>query len=350
MTWVKPVHDRCVTSSEPPGEFGSTCLVAALGAIGHRLPTKRRRGTTVSRVMVAWSAVLIGFSGCSTSGPHTPSGPTHIDRLMQHYGDVERGRLLILADFERPEHMELVGWRGSAGPDHLVLRPHAGRRETGGGALSFRAASGYDGVVFSNAGASQWYLKRDWRAYDLLLLSVHVPARRLTAEVILAGGAVANRLETQTSIPLDRGWNVLRLDLAEIGEHVPLDDIASLTLSVSGQDRPIEVLVDDILLTGNRANLLGNPDGSEGELYVQRVGKRLRIGSKRPGSEFEITMANGQIVAWYHIATDPNRLHNLVRGTSLGPNPVRSEPGLEGIIPARVARRCRGRAPGNHRT
>ncbi len=235
--------------------------------------------------------------------------------------------MLILADFERPEHMELVRGRGSTNLQDLSLRPRGGRRETGGGALVFTAASGDDGVVLSNAGASQWYLKRDWRAYDLLLLSVHVPARQLTAEVTLAGGAVANRLETQTSIPLERGWNVLRLDLAEIGEHIPLDDIASLTLSVSGQDRPIEVLVDDILLAGNRVNLLGNPDGAEGELYVQRVGKRLRIGSKRLGSQFDIAMANGQIVAWYDTASDPNRLRNLVRGTSLGPNPIRLSAG-----------------------
>jgi len=38
------------------------------------------------------------------------------------------------------------------------------------------------------------------------------------------------------------------------------------------------------------------------------------------GGLFELTFANGQIVGWHNLASDPYRLRNLVQGTSLGPD------------------------------
>jgi len=40
------------------------------------------------------------------------------------------------------------------------------------------------------------------------------------------------------------------------------------------------------------------------------------------GGGFEITFAHGQIVSWFNLTDDPNRLRNLVQGTTLGPSPV----------------------------
>jgi hypothetical protein len=153
-------------------------------------------------------------------------------------------------------------------------------------------------------------------------MSIHSPARDLTAEIAIAGGPAAERMTTQASIPLQRGWNVVRLDLAEIGERIPLDDVQEIRLSVTPVSKPLELLLDDILLTGYREDLLGDSQHRDAGLYVQRVGRRWKIGAAGPVSDFELTFANGQIVEWFNVASDPYRLQNLVRGTTLGPSPI----------------------------
>jgi hypothetical protein len=84
-------------------------------------------------------------------------------------------------------------------------------------------------------------------------------------------------------------------------------------------DKPANLYIDDLILTGNRADLFGNSRNTAGELYVQRAGRRWNIGA---GGRFELTFANGQIVRWHNLAQDPYRLRNLVEGTTLGPSPM----------------------------
>jgi hypothetical protein len=264
---------------------------------------------------------------------------------MEAYSELRGGRFLVIADFEEPGHMELFEMISVSPQAKLELSEKRGRPRTGPRCLEFTTGSPDDAIVVSNARAENWYLKRDWRPYDLLLMSVNVPGgkrrsggRDLALEVtIAAGSASSSRSEprpsgslgeavptaVQCSIPLQPGWNVVRLDLAEVGERIPLDDVRELRLAVSGPPRPrrkaMTVRIDDILLTGLRRDLFGDSSNQDGGVYVQRVGRRCRVGA---GGRFELVFANGQIVEWYNLAADPYRRRNLVQGTTLGPSPM----------------------------
>jgi hypothetical protein len=85
---------------------------------------------------------------------------------------------------------------------------------------------------------------------------------------------------------------------------------------------PVDLLVDDVLLAANRADLLGDSTGSEDGLYVRRAGRRWQIGARGHGATFELTFANGQFIEWFNTASDPHHLHNLLGGMPLGPRPV----------------------------
>ena len=261
-------------------------------------------------------------TGCRAPGVRTSGGPTSIDRLVQVYPELASGRFLVIADFEDERQMELFQLIGVSPSARCVLAPNRGRRDTGSAGLSFVSGSPNDTVVINNTYAREWYLKRDWRQYELLMMSVFAPQRGLSLSITAAGGTPGDRLAAETSVPLIRGWNVLRMDLAEIGEQIPIDDVQELRLSLYGAEKTVEVRIDDIILAGYRDDLLGDSNSREGGLYVQRVGRRWRIGAGKAGGDFEITFANGQIVEWFNMAADPYRLYNLVRGETLGPNPV----------------------------
>lgn len=253
--------------------------------------------------------------------PHGPSAPTQVDRILQAYKsvDIQRGRLLIIADFEDAKQMSLFSLAGVSAEGKIALDPKKGRTETGTGCLLMTVGSAGDAAVIANTDQSDWYLKRDWRPYDLLMMSVHSPKDALSLEVGVGSGPTEQRMYAYSSTPLTRGWNLVRLDLAEVAEQIPLDDIREIRLAASGADKPVAVRFDDILLAGNRADLLGDSAKKSGDLYVQQAGRHWNIGS---GGRFEISFANGQITNWYNLAADPYRLRNLVRGTTLGPSPV----------------------------
>jgi hypothetical protein len=247
------------------------------------------------------------------------SGPTRADTLIQVYPELQAGRFVVIADFEDPKHMDLFRLIGVSEQAKCVLDRKGGRAETGAACLQLTTGSSEDTVVLANNSEAQWYLKRDWRPYDLLLLSVYAPKRDLALDVTIGSGPAEQRVSAQSSMALQRGWNGLRIDLAEVGEQVPLDDVREVRLAVSGVSKPVELRFDDILLTGNRVDLVGDSRASTGALYVQQVGRRWNVGA---GGRFELTFANGQITNGYNLAADPNRLRNLVQGTTLGPSPV----------------------------
>jgi hypothetical protein len=215
--------------------------------------------------------------------------------------------------------MELVQLISVSDKASCTLNRHKGRPETGGQGLRFHVGSGADTLVLGSDRATNWYMKRDWRPYDLLLTSVHAPTKGLSIRLLIGAGPPDERLAVETTIRLDPGWNLLRLDLAEIGDRIPTDDVREIRLSLDGAAGPTTVYLDDILLTGYRIDLLGDAKNTNGKLYVQQAGRRWKIGA---GERFEIAVSNGQIVAWHNLRSDPYRLRNLVRGTVLGPTPV----------------------------
>jgi hypothetical protein len=247
---------------------------------------------------------------------------------MRSYRELHDGRFAVLADFEDPVHMELFHIESASGRAQFARDQRRGRAETGGRCLRLVADGPGDTLVMNNDHARGWYLKRDWRPYDLLILNVAAKpigrtaaAPQLFLELAIEGAPSKQRTSARTSIAIQPGWNNLRLDLADLGEAVPLDDARELRFSVRGTDSPVELLLDDIVLTAFREPVVGDPQSSSESLYVLRVGRRLRIGST---GRFELTFARGQIVAWYDLASDPLFTRNLVSGATLGPSPAAS--------------------------
>ncbi|MCO6437838.1 MAG: hypothetical protein J5J06_12170 [Phycisphaerae bacterium] len=269
----------------------------------------------------ALCAIVLGCQTGDTGNAASTPALTLTDRLVRTYPELESGRFAVIADFEDPVHMELVQVVSVSPSGRCTLDPNGGRPQTGGSALAFTSGSPNDVMVLSNAHADRWYLKRDWRAYDLLLMSIQAPRPGLTADLAIGTGASLNRRYSETAVPLDAGWNVLRLDLAELGENLPLDDIQEIRLSLrdSGPS-PVVLHIDDILLVSSRETLWGDPDGPEDQLYAQRVGRRFRIGAN---GRFDLGFSGGLIVEAYNLASDPSRLLNLVRRGSLSPVPIR---------------------------
>lgn len=283
----------------------------------HEAALRSRDVIALTERLTAMVALVCFASGCQTAGPI--SKPTQTDRLMAAYPDLKDGRFALLADFESPIHMELVQLRGVSQDARAVRSTTAGRSETGGACLSFTAGSAHDALRLSNDFAAQWYLRRDWRPFDLLLMSVQAPRAGLTLNLDVLAGAKDNRLAAGMKESLAPGWNTLRLDLAELGEQIPLDDIRELTLSISTANYPVKINLDDMMLTSSRTPLLGDPNNADGSLYALRKGRRWHLGA---GGRFELVFSNGQIVGWYNTAVDPYHLRNLVQNTVLGPTPA----------------------------
>lgn len=262
------------------------------------------------------------ITGCRAPGSQPPVSAARFDRLLQFYPELHSGRFLVLADFEDGKHLELFNLDDVSQAAHLEVHPRRGRPETGRAGLVFTSGSKEDGLVISNTSAKEWYLKRDWREYDLLLMSLEAPRHGLAASLTITSGTGRDELAAQAVIRLRKGWNVLRFDLAAIGERIAIDDVRELRLAVVGDDKPAAVSLDDILLTAHRVDLSGDSSNPDAGLYVRQVGRRWKIGAGGPGANFEITVAHGQIIEWFNLATDPFKLHNLLGGRPLGPTPV----------------------------
>lgn len=262
--------------------------------------------------------IMAASVGCEAPAPTTSIGHTQVDRLMRVYPDLQSGRFVTIADFENPRHVDIVQMKRASAGASYALDSNRGRSETGGACLAFTVAMPSDTLTISNVAAKEWYMRRDWRAYDLLMLSIHSPLPSLTVGLSITGGPRSERFSTTTTVKLEAGWNLARIDLAGVGERVPLRDVREIGLTVAGAPGPVTLLLDDIILTANRKTLLGDPDDPAGGLYALRVGRQWKIGARRPG-RFELTFANGQIVGWYNLEADPDRRRNLVWGTALGP-------------------------------
>ncbi len=262
---------------------------------------------------------MIGLS-CVAPKKAGVVAPTQTDRLLRAYPEIQNGRLLILADFEDEKQMGLFQLDSATNPGRLARDPKKGRTETGPGALAVQFIAPNESVVIASPREGDAFLKRDWRPYDLMMMAVSSPAAGLTLEIKIVGGAGDHAVTARTETALTAGWNLLRFDVSEIGEQVPLDDIQEIRLALSDPPgAPATLYFDDFLLAGNRRDMLGDSANQSGSLYVQNAGRHWNVGA---GGRFEISFCNGQITRWFNLAADPYRLQNLVRGTSLGPTPV----------------------------
>jgi hypothetical protein len=160
---------------------------------------------------------------------------------MAAYPDLRGGRFAVIADFEDPKHMEILQLISVSPKAKCVLSQRHGRAETGGGCVQFTAGSPDDAIVINNDRAENWNLNRDWQDYDLLLFGIESPKRDLTAEITISAGPANEPIAVYSYLRLERGWNLARLDLAEVGERIPLDDVRGLRFSVSGARKPVKL-------------------------------------------------------------------------------------------------------------
>ena len=267
--------------------------------------------------MVLTTGVLGSPLGCLHPTP--PSAFTQADRLMAHYPALRGGHFAVIADFEDRRHASLFSVDNVSGQAVCAIDRRSGHGPTGRSCLRVRLGGPDDALVINADTSTDWFLKRDWRDYDLLLVNLHATTPGARLQLSLAGGWGESRAVSATTLALKRGWNPIELDLAQPGERVPLDDIREIRLRSPNADAVLEFRIDDILLAGNVVSLLGDPRDTDGGMYVQRQGHHWNVGS---GGQFELTFANGQIVAWFDLVNDPDRLGNLVRNTVLGPSPA----------------------------
>ncbi len=266
----------------------------------------------------AVGAVVMNI-GCRAPQPQPTTAPTHVDRLMQTYEELQSGRFAILADFEDPNHIQLAKVISVSPSASCRINAPKDAKQPGSSALAFSFGSPDDTLTLSNEQATDWYLKRDWRGFDLLMLNIETLQPGLSLDLTIGAGQPSAKQQVHSSFHLDRGSNILRIDLAELAERIPLDDVRAMLFSVSGATSPTEVYFDDLFLAANGQDIFGDSTKNDGRLYVRTVGKRTKVGV---GGRFELTFANGQIVEWFDLASDPTRLHNRVAGTTLSPTPI----------------------------
>ncbi len=239
-----------------------------------------------------------------------------LERMHRVYADLATGRFLSIADFESPRQDQLfrcVGEDGDEGsraqPALSILRS---RDATGAGSVKASLAEPGDRLVLDGRRSDQFALPRDWSRYHLLLMSIYGPRGGVLLEFTIRSG-VGERLSWTRTIEIGPGWNLCRIDLATAGAVVDLTDVRSLEWRAPGNATPLDLYLDDIIVTDNTSHVLG-PATSDGDMYVLERGRRIHVGCR---GRFEVAFCDGVLVAW-----NGEDDENLVDAGGLGPWPV----------------------------
>ena len=303
-----------------------------------RAPVLPRR--PVRPAVPAVAALLAGLllcCGCQGPLPGLPGAgpartlPPTIDRMVQTYGDLKGRPFQILADFETPEQgtlfrIEPAGQGGAVG-----ISTVRARLETGVGALRALLTSPGQQVIAEDTPEARWGLHRNWADYRLLLVSVYAPRELGGLRISVRSGTDRPLTCRPPRMFLKSGWNLLRIDLAEIGEEVNLADVRELRFWCDPLDTPVELFLDDLVLVDNRREVLAPADRQPGDLYAGVQGREIVVGAME---RFELVFARGQIRRWYDLGSDPGRTRNLVGRGFLGPVPTRVDPSAGQPAPA----------------
>ncbi len=328
-----------------PGQspiFGVMVRASRLRTGYERHKVSRVRGVGQWRVRCAalWAGMVL-LGGCdpqdwqlglerwTATQPYDPALPPTTDRLLAAYPDLASRQFQVLADFEEPEQATLFHKESAGRSDPLVLSTERARPDTGVGALKMALISSAEQVVAADTPDSRWSLYRDWSGYHLLLLSVFSPRDLGGFTFSVRSGTDQMLRYRHPRIFLRPGWNLIRVDLADVAEDVNLADVRELRFWCEPLDTPIELYLDDIILVNNEKLLFGGPQLDRGDLYVKAMGRRLVVGAEE---RFELVFHRGRIQQWFDLAHDPSRLRNLVGRGTLGPSPVVIPGGVEPIV------------------
>lgn len=263
-------------------------------------------------------AGLLAAGSCRSDGPDQKA-VTQVDRLVAHYPALRDGRFAVIADFESPAHASLFHVESASGQGACTMDGRAGFRPTGGTGLRVQVGSVGDALVVESGESADWFLVRDWRDYDLLLLNIRPAAQGTTLVTEISTGRGEQQRLAVSQAELAAGWNELALDLGDVAGRIPLDDIRGVRLRAAGPGGGTAGFdLDDILLTRRRTRRWGDERNREGLLYIRQRGLRLEVGA---GGLFELVFSGGRVAAWYDLKSDPDRLHNLAGGTLLERRP-----------------------------
>jgi len=267
-------------------------------------------------------AVLMGACGPKPGTPtsqYAPALPPTIDRIVKAYPDLSGRKFQILADFEDPAQATLFRRETAGRSEPIAISTQRAQQNTGVGSLKMSLIDSAHRVVAADMPDRQWSLYRDWSKYHLLLFSVFSP-RDLGGFTFSVTSGSDKRLTYQhPRIFLHPGWNLIRIDMADLSDHVKLTDVREMQFWCDPLDTPTDLYLDDLLLVNNERRVFGPADPEPGELYVTSKGRRLVVGV---GERFELVLYRGRIAQWFDLSKDSARLHNLIGSGALGPTPV----------------------------
>ncbi len=310
---VQSLARRFVSPSSEPARTDSTPLRRRASAP----PVTECLSKPALVCLIAQAAALAGCE--DVFRPQAFQAPSE-ERFKAAYSDLSSGRYTIIADFEQADRPEFFRTEPSAGRAWCALSSALARKQTGSAALRVHLNGPADQLVASNTDqAAKPTFPRDWTKYSLLLSNIHSPRLVPVVTFEVRGGSDRAGPFRRDEITLRQGWNLLRLDLGEVGDQVDLRNVRQLRWRCPQLAQPVDLYFDDLILVDNRRDLLASPKGPPGSLYAQSVGRRLRVGA---AGRFELVFARGQIIKWFGLQADPHKLFDLVGPEMLGPFPV----------------------------
>ena len=246
------------------------------------------------------------------SQPRYSELPPVPDRLRAFYQELQANRFEILADLEQATQAQLFHVYG---PGAAALTVRKSRLATGAGALEARFDSPSSVLLIDNEYAKDWALPRAWNPYQIFIASVYSAAPAV-ANLRIQSGREQPAAWDSPPLPLQPGWNLLRIDLADVARQVDLRDIRQIRMGVQAGAWPYTCYLDDLLLADNSTVAYGEPAGPEGSLYVLRKGRRIHVGAAK---RFELVFSRGVLASWYDLSADPDKTIDLAGGGPAGP-------------------------------
>ena len=246
------------------------------------------------------------------SQPKAAELPPVPDRLRSFYQELQAGKFEILADLEQAAQAQIFRVEG-VGQAQLTVR--RSRLATGAGALEVRLDEPAATLLVDDQKAKGWALPRDWRRYELFMASVFAPSPAVASLQIRSGSEQPAAWDS-APLPLQKGWNLVRIDLAEVARQADLADIRQIRLNIKTDIWPFTIYLDDLMLADNASAVYGDPKAEESNLYVLKRGRRTHVGVTK---RFELVFARGMLTGWYDLSEGADRTLNLAGVGPAGP-------------------------------
>lgn len=272
----------------------------------------RRTAGALAAMMLMLAALGCQKPNKGPTQPRIAELPPVPDRLRAFYQELRNGKFEILADFEAAGQAQVFRVEGHGQSQLTVQRS---RLATGAGALEVRFDDAGATLLADNEKARDWALPRNWSHHELFMVSIYAPTPVVAMLQIRSGTQQVSAWDS-APLPLTQGWNLVRIDLADIARQVNLEDVRQVRLQVQADAWPFTCYLDDLMLADNTVTAFGNPNGEEGTLYVLKKGRRFHVGVAK---RFELVFSRGMLTSWYDLSSDPDKRIDLAGTGPAGP-------------------------------